>query len=127
MKSRSSVIGYILDYREIQNNLIGKPMDCLGQPRILQMSAGGFSIPDIPLTVSAWVLKSKHPADCQHAGSQSRTVHGQSEFGKPSRCYLGSPGHLGLPGMSVGSQDTRVRFADGILHDVSKLPKSSRL
>jgi hypothetical protein len=58
----------------------------------------GFSNADIQLTVSIWVLKSTHPADCQHVESQSQTVHGQSEFGKPLRCYLGSQGAWGFLG-----------------------------
>jgi hypothetical protein len=75
-------------------------MDCLGQPRMLQVSARGFPNPDMQLTVSAWVPKSRDPAERQHVGSQSRTVHGQSEFGKHSRYYLGSLvawGSLGCP------------------------------
>jgi hypothetical protein len=62
------------------------------------LSTHGFSKPDIQLTVNMGVLKSRHPADCQHMGSESPTVHGQSEFGKPSRCYLGSLGAWGSLG-----------------------------
>jgi hypothetical protein len=62
-----------------------------------------------PLTVSVWVLKSRHPTDCQHMESQSRTVHGQSEFGKPWRFYLSSLGAWGFLGCPW---DPRMRESD---------------
>jgi hypothetical protein len=77
----------------------------------IDMSGGPWTVWDVTdaSSVSTGVPKSRHPADCQHVGYHSRTVHGPSEFGKPSRCYLGSLGAWGSLGYPW---DPRTRESD---------------